>query len=178
MLRLLLPLLLCVCSAYAADEVYRWIDKDGVVHYGAQPPNKDLPPAKLPEIQTYSNRLGNKALPIVPAEILAKPPAAPSVKEVRILAPVEDEVFRDPQGIISVSAAVLPALPTGAGVQFYLDGAVKNAKPLTTTNMMFTGVERGEHTVVVAVVDALGKEIARSLPITFHNKPPTVRNAP
>ena len=162
---------LTATSAIAADQIYRWVDKDGVIHYDAQPPSKDAQPAKLPDIQTYSHRSGNKALPVSP---LDSAKAVALVKEIRILAPVQDEVFRDPQGIISVSAAVLPALPAGAGVMFYLDGAAKNAKPLASTNTTFTGVERGEHNVIVAVVDASGKELLRSAPVTFHTKPPSL----
>lgn len=163
-------------TAVAADAVYRWVDSKGVVHYGAQPPTKDALPANLPEIQTYSHRASSKALPVAPvvsAETSAKPQPA-SVKEVRILTPVKDEIFRDPQGAVSVAVAVLPALPTGAGVVFYLDGAAKNLKPSAVTSMTFSGVERGEHNVSAAVVDATGKELMRAPPVTFYSKPPTV----
>lgn len=154
-------------AATAADEVYRWTDKDGVVHYGSQPPSKDAKPATLPELQTYQP--GSKVpLAVEPP----KPAAVQPIKEVRVLAPVQDEIFRDPAGIVNVSVAVLPALPAGAGVIFYLDGAPKNSKPLPTTSTTFTSVERGEHTVTAAVVDASGKELKRAPPVVFHTKPP------
>lgn len=149
------------------------MDKNGVIHFGAQPPTKDAKPAELPQIQTYSHRLGGK-VPLVPSDAAPKPTAA-IVKEVRILAPAQDEIFRDPQGAISVAVAVLPALPEGAGVIFYLDGAAKTPKPSPTTSMTFSGVERGEHSVSAAVVDASGKELKRSAPVVFHNKPPIAR---
>lgn len=160
-------------SAGAGDEVYRWVDKDGVIHYGAQPPNKDAKPAALPDIQTYSHRANNKALPVTPVDASIK--AVAGVKELRILAPVQDEIFRDPQAGIGVSVAVVPALPPGTGIVFYLDGAAKNVRPSASTSTTFNGVERGEHTVVAAVVDATGKELSRSPPVTFHSKPPTAR---
>lgn len=162
-------------SSWAVDTVYRWVDKDGVVHYGARPPSKDAQPASLPEIQTYSHRAGSRAVPVQATDSPSASKGDSAVAEVRILAPVQDEVFRDPQGVVNVTAAVLPTLPDGAGVIFYLDGAAKNAKPLASTSMTFTGVERGEHTVTVAVVDASGKELKRALAVTFHNKPPTVK---
>lgn len=157
----------------AADNVYRWVDKQGVVHYGAQPPSKDAKPATLPEIQTYSHRSENKALPVSPAEASIKPLAG--VKEVKILSPVQDEVFRDPQAGINVSVAVLPTLPSGAGVIFYLDGTAKSAKPSPVTSTSFGAVERGEHTVTAAVIDVTGKELMRAPPVTFHAKPPSAR---
>lgn len=159
-------------TAVATDAVYRWVDSKGVIHYGAQPPTKDALPANLPEIQTYSPRAGLKALPVQPLEASAKPAPA-SVKEVRILTPVQDEIFRDAQGAVGVAVAVLPALPAGAGVVFYLDGTAKNSKPSPATSTVFSGVERGEHSVSAAVVDATGKELMRAPPVTFYSKPPT-----
>lgn len=159
--------------ASAADPVYRWVDKDGVIHYGAQPPSKDAKPVTLPEIQTYSARGANPPSTKPPES--GSPLPAAMVKQVRILSPVQDEVFRDPQGSIGVSVAVLPALPAGAGVIFYLDGAPKNAKPVPSTSTTLNGVERGEHTVMAAVVDASGRELIRSAPVTFHSKPPSLR---
>ena len=169
---LCLALLLSTPLMAAKDEVYRWVDKNGVVHYGSEPPSKDAKPANLPQLQTY--KAGSRA-PLPSAAEPAKPAPTATVKETRILAPVPDEIFRDPAGNISVAVAVLPALPAGAGVVFYLDGAAKNAKPSPSTNMTFTGVERGEHTVAAAVVDASGKEISRSQPVTFYTRPPGLR---
>lgn len=168
-----IALVLFSVAAPAADGIYRWVDKDGVTHYGAQPPTKDTKPAALPEIQTYSHRASTKTLPVATAEASAKPVAA--VKAVRVLAPVQDEIFRDPQAGINVSIAVLPALPDGAGVIFYLDGVAKNAKPSASSSTTFGSVDRGEHTVTAAVVDANGKELMRAQPVTFHSKPPTAR---
>lgn len=175
-MRSLLALILLVTSlaAVAADPVYRWVDKDGVIHYGAQPPSKDAKPAALPEIQTYSSRTTNKPLPVAPQD-LASPPAAAAIKQVRILSPVQDEIFRDAQGAVGVSVAVLPALPAGAGVIYYLDGAATNAKPIASTSTTLNGVERGEHSVVAAIVDASGRELIRSQAVTFHSKPPSLR---
>lgn len=157
-------------QALSADAVYRWVDRDGVIHYGAQPPQKDAKPATLPQIQTFPSQSGQR---------LPSPGAAakssPLIKEVRILAPVEDEIFRDPQGVVSVSVAVLPALPVGAGMVFYLDGTAQNAKPVASTSTTFNNVERGEHRVGAAVVDASGKELMRAAPVTFHAKPPSAR---
>ncbi len=160
-------------AASAGDPVYRWVDKAGVIHYGAQPPNKDAKPATLPEIQTYSSRGGNR--PIAAIAAAASKPAAGPIQEMRILSPVQDEVFRDGQGIVNVAVAVLPGLPEGAGVIFYLDGAAKNAKPSPSTSTSFTSVERGEHTVTAAVVDASGRELKRAPPVVFHSKPPSVK---
>lgn len=173
-MRLLLSLILLSTShtALSADEVYRWVDKEGVVHYGGQPPSKDAKPATLPTLQTYRP----DAKPLAQIAEPPQPAASSTITEVRVLAPVQDEIFRDPAGVVNVAVAVLPAMPEGAGVIFYLDGAAKNAKPSASTSTSFTSIERGEHTVAAAVVDASGKELKRSAAVTFHAKPPGLRN--
>lgn len=162
-------------ALFAGDAVYRWVDKDGVVHYGAQPPSKDAKPAALPEIQTYSSRVGNKVLPLSPLDAAVKPTAGVAIKEMRVLSPVQDEIFRDLQAGVNVAVAVLPALPAGAGLVFYLDGVAKNSRPSPATSMQINGVDRGEHTITAAAVDASGRELMRAPPVTFHSKPPTAR---
>lgn len=171
---LILASTLLVLPVVAGDPVYRWVDKDGVIHYGSKPPDKDAKPATLPNLQTYSPRLGNR--PPVAVEPAASTKPGPSIiREVRVLSPVQDEIFRDPSTPISVSISVQPALPEGAGVIFYLNGAAKNARPIYGTSMSFGSVDRGEHTVTAAVVDASGKELMRAPPVTFHAKPPIAR---
>lgn len=169
---LMVFLLVLAGHALAGDEIYRWVDRDGVIHYGAQPPQKDAKPATLPPLQTYPSRGGQRALPFAAADAGRKDAL---VREVRILAPVQDEIFRDAQNDVSVAVAVLPALPAGAGVVFYLDGKALNPKPSASTNTVLRGLERGEHTVTAAVLDNSGKELLRAAPITFHSKPPTAR---
>lgn len=40
-LRTLVPCLLLIASAASAGEIHKWVDKDGVVHYGGAPPAED-----------------------------------------------------------------------------------------------------------------------------------------
>lgn len=46
-------------SPAQADQVYRWVGKDGVVHYSSEPPEIDAKPADLPRITR--GRLGLEA---------------------------------------------------------------------------------------------------------------------
>ena len=48
---LLLAVIMSVSALSAqADNVYRWIDKDGMAHYSSKPPTKDAKPADLPPL--------------------------------------------------------------------------------------------------------------------------------
>jgi hypothetical protein len=49
-------LLVLACSATAGTEVYKWVDKDGVVHYGDEPPE-----------DTKSEKLTIESAPSIPA---------------------------------------------------------------------------------------------------------------
>jgi hypothetical protein len=51
---LVTPILLGILSFHTAqaqaDDVYRWVDKAGLVHYTSKPPTKDSKPADLPPL--------------------------------------------------------------------------------------------------------------------------------
>lgn len=169
-------LLLALAMPLAAkDEIYRWVDADGVIHYGSQPPTKDAKPAALPDLQTY--RSGRP--PVVAAPVIDKPvaPTAGSKLELalRVAAPVEDETFRDPQGLVPVSLTVTPGLPEGAGYVYYLDGVAQNKKPWLAASYTLTEVERGEHKISAAVVDRDGRELTRSGAVRIYQMPPIAR---
>ena len=178
-MRRFFPLLLLLTTAtQAADAVYRWVDKDGVVHYSAQSPNKDAKPASLPPLQTYSHKTGPQNLleSTAPAQsAAATPPDATPPPELRITGPAPDEVFRDAQGLVPVAVSVKPFMPMEGGLVFYLDGSAQNRKPWASTSYTLVGVERGEHRVAAALVDRQGKEVTRSAAVTFYAKPPSIR---
>jgi hypothetical protein len=170
-----LVLLLLATPLAAKDEIYRWVDADGVIHYGSQPPSKDAKPAALPDLQTY--RSGRPPLASAPVADKPAAPVAGAKQEVslRITSPVEDETFRDPQGLVPVSLVASPALPEGAGYVYYLDGIAQNKKPWLAAAYTLTEVERGEHQLSAAVVDKDGRELARSGAVRIHQMPPIAR---
>lgn len=169
---LCLAFLLVSSPLLAKDEIYRWVDAEGVTHYGSKPPSKDAKPVELPQLQTYKPG-------ITPAASLPLPNTTPHSGPVsqpvsmRITAPVDGETFRDPQGVITVSVAVEPGIPPDAVFRFYLDGAVQNKKPWAASSYTFTDVERGEHSISVALIDAEGLELKRTEPVRIYQMPPT-----
>jgi hypothetical protein len=155
------------CATQAAD-VYRWVDKDGVVHYSDKPPTPDAQPVQLPPLQTYQS--GNPPVRFEEnAAASAKPAEAPSVT---ITSPPPAATIRDAEGKLNV--AVAADLQAGEGIIYYLDGAPVNPQPTSATDFLYTGVERGEHQVAAALVAPDGRVLARSAPVTIYMKPPMV----
>lgn len=177
----LLALLVFAAPLAAKDDVYRWVDADGVIHYGSKPPTKDAKPAELPQLQTYKPGTSSSPGSYSSAQSLPVPRSAPAAAvpmNLRITAPVEGETFRDPQGIVTVTVAVEPEAPPDVLFRFFLDGVVQNKKPWAAPSYTFTEVERGEHTISVALVDADGAELKRTAPVRIYQMPPTAPPPP
>lgn len=164
-------LLLAAASGAVADDVYKWVDKDGVTHYGDKPPNRNAKPAELPPLQTYP---GDK-LPADLGTATAPPPApAPAKLAVQIMSPSPDETIRNGEPV-AVAVVVSPGLAPGQRL-VYLDNGQPVGTPTGATSQPLM-LERGSHALEVAVVDAGGKEVARSPVVTVHMKPPTVKKS-
>jgi hypothetical protein len=189
----LLPLFLIVCISTVAQaaSVYRWVDSDGQIHYS------DLPSAgseavELRESSVYTPR----ELPDINREEEAEPTdegaeptdegagptdeeAGPTDEEegqegaevvyesLRVVVPENDETVRSNEGEVRVSLELQPGLAQGHKIRIYLDGN-KASGELPTTQVTLQNVERGTHSLTVAVVDAAGRELIRSPASTFH----------
>ena len=165
---LILPLA-CFSLVAAAGDVYRWVDSSGVVHYTDKPQTPTDKPAALPHLQTYTPSAPPAGFAPAQGGAGAQAPAA----LISIASPAPDETIRDAEGNLSVT--VDADLQPGQGLIFYLDGSAANEQPTPSTAFLYTGVERGEHTVSAALVGGNGEELARSEPVTIHMKPPAAR---
>lgn len=162
-------------AAFAA-EVYRHVDKDGVVHYSDQPPTKGAKPVVLPPIQVVGPVGGRPTAGSSPAAATTEPDLTGSAPlSVAIMSPTPDQTFRGDDRLLPVSVRMNQPLPEGHGLLYLLDGTAQNAEPTRALNYTLSGVERGEHMIAVATVNASGKEVARTAPVIVHMKPPTVQ---
>lgn len=155
-----------------AEEVYKWVDEEGVVHYTDQPPSKDAKPARLPPLQTYKGGTAPDLQKFDKGAKGGKPAAGAS--QVQVVTPSQDETFRGAQRAVPIAVMVTPPLQEGQRLIYLVDGKPASM-PTTDTSFALSGVDRGSHSVVVSLVDAAGQEVGRSLPVTFHVKPPIAR---
>lgn len=165
--------LLTASSAWAKDEVYKWVDDKGVVHYTDKPPTQNATPAKLPPLQTFKGgTTPNLNKFAKPGAAGAAAPAGGAVS-VEVVTPSREETFRGGERVVPVAVLVTPQIGAGQKLIYLLDGTPASP-PTTDTSFALTGVDRGAHTVSVTLVGEAGDEIATSGSVTFYMQPPTV----
>lgn len=156
-----LTALLLALAAPANAGIYSYIDADGNRVFTDRPAGQAAEQIELKPTN----------------DMLAPPPAAPAVPlpaataairyQLQIVSPAEDETIRSNAGDLQVSASGNPAPQAGHGYQLLLDGeALSTAGP--ETRFELHNVDRGTHRLQLRVIDAEGRELARSPARTFH----------
>lgn len=96
----------------------------------------------------------------------ASPAWAQRYQAISITSPAEEEMIYSNEGIVEVTIRVVPALDPKDKLVVFLDEnrvAESDGKALVALK----GVERGEHTLRAAVVDAGGGTLLASKPVKF-----------
>ncbi|MFZ8983091.1 MAG: DUF4124 domain-containing protein [Steroidobacteraceae bacterium] len=155
-----------------AQEIYRWVDEAGVVHYADQPGDDSAEQVFLP---------GQGAQP-------ATPPPAPSFQPPPVRArqsgagqatyqslqfdePAAEATFFGGNVSVNVSLSLRPALQAGHTVAIFVDGRRAPGDGLATT---LTGLDRGTHVLRAAVLDRSGRELFASPSINIYVRQPSV----
>jgi len=167
--------LLASVQLFAAD-TYRWVDKDGVVHYSDQP----SPGAQ--RIPLNNAPLPGSVAPPAPVRPNAEPPKPFSYAGCELTSPNPDQIFNVTDAV-SASLNVLPPLQIDHRVSVQLNGSRVTDWPPGSTSYLLQNLSRGSYTVVVVVTDAAGRTMCTSQPVTFHVRQPSMltpgaRNAP
>lgn len=84
--------------------------------------------------------------------------------EVRVVSPAIDETVHSNTGSIRV---IMEDVPRGLQLQPVLDGAV-TSEPVADSVFYLRGVTRGTHELTVKLLDASGREVGQTSPVTFH----------
>ena len=175
MRRILYLSLFVTCSLSA--EIYRLVDEGGNVLFSDQP----HPEATLIEVNalpTYTpittsfNVSESKSIEDSRADI------APEY-EVEIISPRDDQAFWDSSGTVAIQVQLQPELDASRGdlIKVMLDGK-EIGEPQESTVISLTNVDRGTHSLNVAVVSAEQKILSSSDTIEFHLHRRSVINQP
>ncbi len=158
--------IILLVSATAGAAVYKTVDQNGNVVYTDDPAGHGEP-VKLPPLSTVPppKYLTTPATSAAPA-----PQSAPAAyRELLITAPTQDETLRNNPGNVEVKARLSPQLDAASGdrLQYFLDGKAFG-DPSVSEQLLIPNLDRGAHTVSVAVVSPSGKPLKRSDSVRFY----------
>lgn len=154
---IVVSLALAMAGAASAGPTYKWVDKDGKVHYSDQP----VAGAEKIELKPVNE------VPSVPVEqppSREEPPPEPldsatSYSAMTITSPKEGETLRGSGIGITISVDLQPSLGGEDKIEYLLDG-----KPV---GQSIPYVERGTHTASARVVDPNGSTKISAAPVSF-----------
>ena len=161
---------LLAVAAAAAQEAYRWVDEDGVVHYSDRP-REGAEEFVLPAPNVADTRRVPKPATGSQEKDESASKAETGYQSIEIVSPNAEETLWNIEGVLSVSVALQPALQPGHQVRAYFDGEMQ---AVSGTSFQLQEVWRGVHNVQVEVVDATGKVMIRSQPTRFYVQQNTV----
>ena len=160
---------LFAASAAAAQEAYRWVDEDGVVHYSDRP-REGAEAVQLPSPNVATLRVPKRSAE--PDDEEEKTDERDTgYTSIQIVSPQAEETLWNIEGVLNVSVALEPGLRPGHQVRAYFDGEMQ---PVSGTSFQLQEVWRGVHNIQVEVVDAAGKVMIRSQPNRFYVQQNTV----
>ena len=177
---------LLVSLAAQSQEIYRWVDQDGIVHYADQPGSPDAELVPYPGLDTAPSEGGAaEETASQPEEPPEETPAAPAYGSLRITSPAPDESFFGADVAVAVQVALDGELRPGDTLVVLVDG--QRAADVSGLSATVTGLTRGTHFLRAAILDGTGNAVITSPQITFHirqastatpNTGPTLRPPP
>ena len=153
---LLLVGLMVPLWALAGPVVYKWVDKNGEVHYSGQP-HPGAARVELGVLSVVSFKVPPEGKAIKP---VARPKALPHYR-IRILAPVNGATLRPADYRVRVKVSISPALRPGARLNYALDGKTVRIGAGATA-LTLTQVYRGTHILTVTVRGSKGQALGRA----------------
>lgn len=156
-----------------SQEIYRWVDKNGVVHYSDQP---NAPDAELMDLQAFGGQAEEARAPTV---YVREPPppaeSAPDYRSLTITRPATDEAFFGTAASVAVELQLDTDLRPSDEVAIFLDG---RRVPSNGLSAELSAVPRGSHFLRAAVLDASGNVLVSSPQVTFHVRQASVATPP
>jgi hypothetical protein len=157
--------------AAASQEIYRWVDKDGVVHFADQPgsdsavlitvlePNVSDPAE--PEPSSAASRGEPQESDVTPYDSLS------------IVSPTPDQVFFGADAVVTASAELGGTLRPDHSVVFFLNGNRHEASGLSAE---FSNLARGSYFLRASILDQGGRSVISSQQISFHVRQPSINS--
>lgn len=161
--------------AAASQDIYRWVDKDGVVHFADQPGSDSAVLIKTVEPNTMdaaessseaSNGTGGD-------EDQPQEPDVAPYGSLAIVSPTPDQVFFGGDAVVSATAELDGTLRPDHSVVFFLNG---NRHEATGLSMEFPDLARGSYFLRASILDQAGRLVITSQQIGFHVRQPSINS--
>jgi hypothetical protein len=147
-----------LATAPAHAQTYRWVDKNGTVHYSDRP-QPGAQQVDLPKAQTYRSPPSASAAPSGVGAASGVGPQASCA----IIVPSSEQTFVN-QSSVTVSYRG----PSGATATLLLNGQPSGGTS-SAGSIRVDQIARGTYQAVVAFAgDSPGTELCRTAPVTFH----------
>lgn len=173
-MRNLFSIALLVLVPVALAGTYKWVDKDGNVHYSDKPV-EGAEAVELPEPMVFD---APKVQLRAPGQGEADEQKVTSVSyaDFNFISPKQDQIFWATGGEVPIQLAIKPGLRRGHRILLYFNGELTEDSPMAGLGTTLTSAFRGAHTVRAVIVNPAGEEIATAGPVTFHVKQHSVAN--
>jgi hypothetical protein len=166
---------LALSLAAQPQEIYRWIDKDGQVHYSDQPGAANAERVILADPNAYEAEpsLGDYAPTGSASEDSDGDEAAP-YESLAIVQPTPNQVFFGADATVVAAAELGGTLRYDHTVVFLVNG---NRRPAgSALALELQNLDRGSHSLRAAVLDQNGDPVITSQQITFHIREPSINS--
>ena len=162
--------LLVTSGPIAAAETWRWVDKDGVVHYSDRPQDGAQKGAEKLQIESAP-----KPGSVTPQATGPLPTAAMPFKYAgcEFASPNSEQVFQNVRSV-GVSLNVLPSLQFDHTIAVRMNGSRVAGWPPTASSYALNDLPRGSFTLSAQVLDPKGTPVCSSSPLTFHIRQPSL----
>jgi hypothetical protein len=166
---------LTLSLAAASQEIYRWVDKNGIVHYSDQPDSPNAELINVIEPNAYEGTgetAGSGASEPAGADEDSDPSVSP-YESLSIVQPTLDQVFFGSDAAVSVQADLQGTLRPDHSVVFFVNG---NRRPADGLGLELSGLARGTYFLRASILDQDGDPVITSQQTTFHVRQASTRN--
>jgi Domain of unknown function (DUF4124) len=153
-------------STPAPKNVYKWVDDQGLTHYGDKPPSEDMTPIDLPYIQILDDSNINQVGESVPDATSSPVPVAGSSNyRLSISSPKNNEtITRNQDGTVVITLSLNTPLLENHYILMKVDDNEISADNAGTVTIP---LNRGIHSVQAFIKDDSQNELASSDTVTF-----------
>jgi hypothetical protein len=166
---------LAVSLAAASQDIYRWVDKDGVVHFSDQPGSDSAVLIRTVEPNTMDAAESSSSMEASTGGDEQEPqePEVAPYQTLSIVSPTPDQVFFGGDAVVTAVAELDGTLRPDHSVVFFLNGNRHEAAGLSAE---FANLERGSYFLRASILDQAGRPVISSQQLGFHVRQPSINS--